>query len=89
MREKSEGYFDIVFMDIQMPKLNGYDATRAIRKLPGEYCKKIPIIAMTANAFADDVQAALNSGMNAHISKPLDLTALADTLEKWLKHKKS
>ena len=89
MLEKSEGYFDIVFMDIQMPKLNGYDATRAIRKLPGEYCKKIPIIAMTANAFADDVQAALNSGMNAHISKPLDLTALADTLEKWLKHKKS
>lgn len=80
-----DGYFDIIFMDIQMPKMNGYDATRAIRSIDREYCRQVPIIAMTANAFAEDVQAAKTVGMNEHIAKPLDLGALAKTLNRWLK----
>ena len=82
--ETEDGYYDIIFMDIQMPKTNGYDATRAIRAMNRSYCKQIPIVAMTANAFAEDVQAAKTVGMNEHIAKPLDLKALARTLERWL-----
>ena len=78
------GYYDIVFMDIQMPKLNGYDATRAIRAMDRSYCKQVPIIAMTANAFDEDVQAAKTVRMNEHIAKPLDLNALARTLNRWV-----
>ena len=74
----------MIFMDIQMPKMNGYDATRAIRAMDRTYCRQIPIIAMTANAFAEDVQAAKTVGMNEHIAKPLDLKTLARTLNKWL-----
>ncbi|MGM9603443.1 MAG: hybrid sensor histidine kinase/response regulator [Faecousia sp.] len=84
MAEVDDGYYDLIFMDIQMPRMNGYDATRAIRAMSRHYCKQIPIIAMTANAFAEDVQAAKTVGMNEHIAKPLDLTVLANTLEKWL-----
>ncbi|MBS7315542.1 MAG: response regulator [Clostridiaceae bacterium] len=79
-----DGYYDIIFMDIQMPKMNGYDATRAIRAMKRNYCRKIPIVAMTANAFAEDVQAAKTVGMNEHIAKPLDANVLARTLQKWL-----
>ncbi|MGN0639225.1 MAG: response regulator [Huintestinicola sp.] len=79
-----DGYYDIIFMDIQMPRMNGYDATRAIRAMNRNYCKQIPIVAMTANAFAEDVQAAKTVGMNEHIAKPLDLKALSKTLKKWL-----
>ena len=79
-----DGYYDIIFMDIQMPKMNGYDATRAIRAMNRNYCRKIPIIAMTANAFAEDVQAAKTVGMNEHIAKPLDMKKLARSLERWL-----
>ena len=89
VKEEKDGYFDIIFMDIQMPKMNGYDAARSIRHLSHKYCKTVPIIAMTANAFADDVQSALHAGMNAHIAKPLDLNALAKTLSKWLSGRKS
>ena len=67
-----------------MPRLNGYDAARAIRAIDRSYCKQVPIIAMTANAFAEDVQAAKTVGMNEHIAKPLDLEALARTLRRWL-----
>lgn len=84
MAESPDGYFDIVFMDIQMPIMNGYDATRAIRAMNRDYCKQVPVIAMTANAFAEDVQAAKTVGMNEHIAKPLDLNKLAKTLCKWL-----
>lgn len=84
MTECPDGYFDIVFMDIQMPKMNGYDATRAIRAMSRNYCKQIPIVAMTANAFAEDVHAAKTVGMNEHIAKPLDLNTLAKVLEKYL-----
>ena len=85
MLHAKDGEYDIVFMDIQMPKMNGYDATRAIRALHRHYCKQVPIIAMTANAFAEDVQAAATAGMNEHIAKPLDLKALAQVLDKWIK----
>ena len=71
-------------MDIQMPQMNGYDATRAIRSMSRSYCKSVPIIAMTANAFAEDVQSARTVGMNEHIAKPLDIPTLARILEKWI-----
>ncbi|MDD5883005.1 MAG: response regulator, partial [Firmicutes bacterium] len=83
--ECADGYYDIVFMDIQMPRMNGYDATRAIRAMERDYCKQVPIVAMSANAFAEDVQAAKTVGMNEHIAKPLELNVLARTLRKWLK----
>ena len=70
-------------LDIQMPVMNGYEATAAIRSLPGEQ-GKLPIVAMTANAFAEDVQLAKNTGMNGHIAKPLDMNKLNDVLENWL-----
>ena len=85
MNDCEDGYYDIVFMDIQMPKMNGYDATRAIRAMNRNYCRRVPIVAMTANAFAEDVQAAKTVGMNEHIAKPLDMKTLAVTLEKWLR----
>ena len=72
-------------MDIQMPIMNGYEATRIIRNSGREDLNNIPILAMTANALAQDVQAAFKSGMNQHISKPLDLNQLYNALEKWLK----
>ena len=84
MMQAEDGKYDIIFMDIQMPKMNGYDATRAIRAHGTPYCKHVPIIAMTANAFAEDVRAATAAGMNAHIAKPLDLNALAEVLTKWV-----
>lgn len=80
-----DGYYDIIFMDIQMPRMNGYDATRAIRSMNRSYCRQIPIVAMTANAFAEDVQAAKTVGMNEHIAKPLDWKSLARTLDRWLR----
>ena len=79
-----DGYYGMIFMDIQMPKMNGYDAARAIRAMDRNYCKQVPIIAMTANAFAEDVHAAKTVGMNEHIAKPLDLNTLVRTLKKWL-----
>ena len=79
-----DGWYDVVFMDIQMPRMNGYDAAIAIRTMDRNYCKQVPIIAMTANAFAEDVHAAKTAGMNEHIAKPLDLNTLAKVLSKWL-----
>ena len=78
-----KGSYDLVFMDIQMPVMNGYEATAAIRSLPGAK-GKLPIVAMTANAFAEDVQLAKNTGMNGHIAKPLDMNKLNDVLKNWL-----
>ncbi|MCM1568610.1 MAG: response regulator [Roseburia sp.] len=78
------GYYDMIFMDIQMPVMNGYEATRAIRKLLREDAKKIPIVAMTANAFAEDVRNAENAGMNEHVAKPLDIDRLFTVLNKWI-----
>ena len=74
-KSKPEQY-DFIFMDVQMPIMNGYEATAAIRKCNHPRAKDIPIIAMTANAFEDDVKAAIESGMNAHIAKPVDMEKL-------------
>ena len=87
MRNASEGQYDLVLMDIQMPRMNGYVATRAIRKLPNPYAANIPIIAMTANAFDEDKRNALEAGMNGHLSKPIDVQKLFDTLSEVLNSK--
>ncbi len=82
--EQSEiGYFDAILMDIRMPVMNGYDATRAIRKLE-RTDNDVPIIAMTADAFSDDVKTCLDCGMNAHVAKPLDIRDLTRTLQQCL-----
>ncbi len=79
------GKFDAVLMDIQMPIMDGYEATREIRKLENPQLAKIPILAMTANAFSDDVKAALEAGMNGHIAKPIDVPKMMKTLREVLK----
>ena len=85
MIEKADaGYYKMILMDIQMPVMNGYEATAAIRSLHKQDGKTIPIVAMTANAFAEDILLAKNAGMNEHISKPLDMTRLRDVLRRWL-----
>ena len=78
------GYFDLVFMDVQMPVMNGYEAARQIRAMQREDAGRIPIIAMTANAFADDIREALDAGMSGHLAKPVEVSKLLDTLKKWL-----
>ena len=83
--EKSPaGYYDAILMDMRMPEMNGLEATAAIRKLDREDAKKVPIIALTANAFDEDVQKSLQAGMNAHLSKPVDPDVLFNTLEKMI-----
>jgi CheY-like chemotaxis protein/two-component sensor histidine kinase len=76
--------FNAIFMDIQMPVMNGYEATKIIRSLDKSNAKTIPIIAMTANAFSEDIKDALNVGMNAHISKPINMKMLKNTVGKYL-----
>ena len=78
------GYYDAVLMDIQMPVMDGYTAARAIRNLENHALASVPIVAMTANAFQEDIQNALNAGMNGHIAKPLDVDKMLDTLLKLL-----
>ena len=78
------GDFDCVLMDIQMPIMNGYEAAKKIRKLENPELANVPIIAMTANAFSEDVKAALDAGMNAHIAKPIDVPNMLETLAKIL-----
>jgi len=73
MRLASEGKYDLIFMDIQMPEMNGLDATKAIRALDDPWASSIPIIAMTADAFSENITECLNSGMNGHIAKPIDV----------------
>lgn len=84
-----ENYYDMIFMDIQMPEMDGYEATAAIRRLPRKDAARIPIIAMTANAFAEDIRKSREAGMNEHLTKPLDIGALMKCLEKWLGEKKA
>jgi len=85
MFERHEpGYYDLIFMDIQMPVMNGYDATRQIRALARADAATIPIVAMTANAFTEDVEAARQAGMDGHVAKPLDLQQLTTLLKKFL-----
>ncbi len=75
-----EGRFDAILMDVQMPVMNGYDATRAIRAMTRKDAGEIPIIAMTANAFAEDEREALNAGMNVHLAKPIDVELLKQVI---------
>lgn len=83
--QSTQGKYDAILMDVQMPVMNGYDATRAIRSLEREDAGQVPIIAMTANAFAEDVKEAIDAGMNAHIAKPIDITLLKKTISQHLK----
>ncbi len=82
--ESKEGEFDAILMDVQMPVMNGYEATRAIRALRREDVKTIPIIAMTANAFAEDEKEALHAGMNVHLSKPIDIGLLKKVVKQYV-----
>lgn len=84
LKEREAGYYSIVFMDIRMPGIDGYETTRRIRRSQRDDLKKIPIIAMTAEAFSNDVKMAVDAGMNGHIAKPVDLDCLKDVLDDWL-----
>ena len=83
------GYYDVILMDIQMPVMDGYTAAQAIRALPDPGLAGIPIIAMTANAFQEDIKKAEEAGMNGHIAKPLDIPDMKSTLQRVLKMKKA
>ena len=85
LQEVAEGWFDLIFMDIQMPVLDGYEATRRIRRMEREDLKHIPIFAVSANALAEDVKNSLEAGMNGHISKPVDLDLLKKVMGECLK----
>lgn len=78
------GYYSMIFMDVRMPEMDGYEATRAIRALERPDAKLIPICALSANAFSDDIRQSMEAGMNAHLAKPLDVPLLADVLKKYL-----
>lgn len=86
MKEVAPGYYDLIFMDIMMPNKNGLEAAQEIRRISREDCQSIPIIAMSANAFSEDVKRSLESGMNGHISKPLHAEKLKEMLAKMWTH---
>jgi signal transduction histidine kinase len=79
-----DGYYDLIFMDIQMPNMDGHEATRRIRALSREDAKTIPIVAMTANAYREDIDNALAAGMNSHLAKPIDIDEVMKVLDRWL-----
>ena len=83
-QEKPEGYFDAILMDIMMPVMDGITATKTIRSLKHPDAETIPIIAMTANAFAEDRKKAMEAGMNDHVAKPVDMKVLTAVLQKYL-----
>ena len=84
LEKAANGTYQLILMDIQMPVMNGYDATKKIRKMEDPQRADIPIIAMTANAFSEDRQAALDAGMNDHVAKPIDMNVLVPTIRKYL-----
>ena len=84
LKSAEPGYYQLILMDIQMPVMNGYETTNAIRKLSDPTLSSIPILAMTANAFESDKQEALQNGMNGHIAKPIDIEKLIETLDEIL-----
>ena len=79
VEENGVDYFDFILMDIQMPVMDGYEATKAIRAMPGG--EKVTIIALSANAFEEDVQKSLSMGMNAHVATPIDVDVLLETMK--------
>ncbi len=81
--DSQEGYYDAILMDLRMPEMNGYEATEAIRALPRADAG-LPIIAMTADAFSDDIRKCLECGMDAHVAKPIDIRELSHLLEKYI-----
>jgi CheY-like chemotaxis protein len=85
VREATPGYYDLVLMDIQMPIMDGYEATKEIRRLSNRLLANVPIVAMTANAFEEEKRQALSVGMNGHISKPIDVVVLFETIQQILK----
>jgi CheY-like chemotaxis protein len=87
MYGETPGRYDMMFMDVQMPELDGYEATRRIRALDAPGAKEIPIVAMTANVFREDVEKCLGAGMNDHVGKPLDFDEVLDRLRKYLPQK--
>ena len=84
IEQKPAGTYDLILMDIQMPNMDGYRATEMIRGLSDKDKATIPIIAMTANAFNDDVQAAFDAGMNGHLAKPIDVEVLYKTIARYI-----
>ena len=88
-KQAKPGTYDAIFMDIQMPVMNGYEAAKAIRKLDHPDAKSVIILAMTANAFTEDVHASIEAGMNGHIAKPVDMKLLYNTISGMLKSRKS
>ena len=82
--ESEEGYFSLIFFDIQLPGMNGYEAVKIIRGMDRHDASEVPILAMTANAFSQDVEQSLSSGMNDHISKPIDIDVLYRKLQTYL-----
>ncbi len=84
LKDSEPGYYQVVLMDVQMPVMNGYEATRAIRKLENKKLAALPVLAMTANAFEEDKQEALRSGMDGHIAKPIDMKTLMEMLDEVL-----
>ena len=80
-----EGYYDFIIMDIQMPVMDGLEATRQIRLLDRQDTKDLPIVAMSANAFAEDVRLSLEAGMNEHIAKPIEIDRLYSVMGKWFR----
>ena len=84
MKAAVPGQYDLILMDVQMPLMNGYEATKLIRALPDPAVANIPIIAMTANAFEEDRQEALRAGMNEHVAKPIDIPVLKKTMERFM-----
>ena len=84
LEKAANGTYQIILMDVQMPVMNGYDAAKKIRRMDDAHKANIPIIAMTANAFSEDKQVALDAGMNDHIAKPIDMSVLVPTLRKYL-----
>ena len=86
--ESKENEYDLIFMDIQMPEMNGLDATKAIRKLDNHWAKSIPIVALTSDAFSENVTECLNAGMNGHIAKPVDIKLLIKEIRRIREEKK-
>ena len=88
VKQSGIGYYDVVLMDIQMPNMDGYEATRQIRRLEGDYYADLPIIAVTANAFEEDRKAAMQAGMNGHVPKPIRVEELRKEMANFIRYTK-